>query len=128
MPVTEKLRELRLRAGISKRKLAAMLGYRGPSSYLRYEDPALYRKQTLPIDLVQRLAGVLTGLGQPAITRHEVLQLAGLEGLTPQPVQQEITAALEALSRACSQCDLETAAAYCSILSGYIALARQAKN
>lgn len=128
MAVTDKLRELRERAGLSKRKMAELLGFKGPSSYLRYEDPALYRKDMFPVDLTQRLASVLAGRGQPVISRQEVLSLAGLEALTAKPGQREIMATLEALNRSCEAGDLEAAAAYCAILGGYIALTRKPVN
>jgi transcriptional regulator with XRE-family HTH domain len=75
--VTEKLRALRHRAGLSKRQLAIAAGWRGASSYQRYENADLYRRPHLPVDICQRIADALTGKGTPPITRVEVMALAG---------------------------------------------------
>lgn len=86
-PVTESLKALRERAGLSMERLARSCGYRGASSYQRYEDAALYRRSWLPLPVVVKLAEVLTGLGEPPITRDEVLALAGLRetaGIEPE--------------------------------------------
>lgn len=37
--IHEKLKALRLRSGLSIRDIAKGMGYAGPASYLRYEDP-----------------------------------------------------------------------------------------
>jgi len=75
--VSNKLREMRLRAGLSMDKLAKALGYKGQSSYQRYEDEQLYRKQHLPNDLIEGLLEVLPGKGDPPILPAEILQLSG---------------------------------------------------
>lgn len=76
--VSEQLRVLRERADLSMDKLAKLIGMKGSSSYQRYENPTLYRRQFLPFDLVKRLVPVLAGRGSPAITPSEVLSLAGV--------------------------------------------------
>ncbi len=77
-PVTETLKTLRERAGLSMDRLARACGYKGASSYQRYENPAMYGKQWLPLPLVASVADVLTGLGEPPSARDEVLALAGI--------------------------------------------------
>jgi SOS-response transcriptional repressor LexA len=78
LPVTETLKALRERAGLSMDRLARACGYKGASSYQRYENPTMYAKPWLPLPLVASVADVLTGLGEPPITRDEVLALAGI--------------------------------------------------
>jgi phage repressor protein C with HTH and peptisase S24 domain len=78
LPVTEALKALRERAGLSMDRLARACGYKGASSYQRYENPAMYAKPWLPLTLVASVADVLTGLGDPPIERDEVLALAGI--------------------------------------------------
>lgn len=80
--VSSKLKALRERAGLSMAQLAKAIGYRGPSSYQRYEDPTLFTKSELPLPLARNLADVLAGKGSPPITREEVLLLAGISDLT----------------------------------------------
>lgn len=75
--VSNRLKELRLRAGLSMDKLAKALGYKGQSSYQRYEDSQLYKKKYLPYDLVEKLLDVLPGKGEPPILPAEVLRLSG---------------------------------------------------
>ena len=75
--VSIRLKELRLRAGLSMDKLAKALGYKGQSSYQRYEDSQLYKKKYLPYDLVEKLLDVLPGKGEPPILPGEVLRLSG---------------------------------------------------
>ena len=80
---TDKLKELRERAGLSKAQFSARLGYSFPSGYQRYEDETSYTRPFLPLDLVQKAAGVLKGLGTPPIDEDEVYELAGVRrGLT----------------------------------------------
>ena len=56
------------------------IGYKGASSYQRYEDVDLYRRKYLSPDLVEKLEPVLVGRGDPPISRDEVRALAGLSG------------------------------------------------
>ncbi len=77
-PVTERLKALRERAGLSMDRLARACGYKGASSYQRYENQATYGKPWLPLPLVAKVADALTGLGEPPITRDEVLALAAI--------------------------------------------------
>lgn len=75
--VTSTLRSLRERAGLTMAEMADLLGYKGPSSYQRYEDPGLYKKSYLPPLFVFRLLAHLPGRGSPAITEAEVENLFG---------------------------------------------------
>ena len=75
--VTKRLRELRERAGLSMSDMAEILGLKGPSSYQRYEDPALYKKDGLSNSRVMKLLSVLVGKGDPKITAEEVRKLSG---------------------------------------------------
>jgi len=79
LPVTETLKALRERAGLSMDKLAHACGYKGASSYQRYENADLYGRHWLPLPLAVKIADVLTDLGEPPITRPEVLALAGIQ-------------------------------------------------
>lgn len=81
--VTEALKGLRERAGLSMERLARACGYKGASSYQRYEDPALYHREFLPQELAVRLAEALAGRGDPPISRDEVLALAGIGASPP---------------------------------------------
>jgi SOS-response transcriptional repressor LexA len=76
--VTDELRALRERSGLSMAQVAKRLGYKGSSSYQRYEDATLFKKPYLPADLVEKLIPVFEGRGSPPIDSLEVLRLAGL--------------------------------------------------
>ncbi len=76
-PVTETLRGLRERAGLSMAEMAKLLGYKGASSYQRYEDPETYNEGYLPARFVRRLIQVLPGRGSPPITANEITILLG---------------------------------------------------
>ena len=77
--VTERVRALRKRARLSMQNLAVAVGYRGASSWQRYEDPSAYRKKHLPLDIALRLEPVLVGQGHPPIASEEVYALAGVK-------------------------------------------------
>lgn len=75
MHVTEKLRDLRTRAGLSMNACAKALGFKGPSSYQRYESPDLFKDEHLPLEIVRKLAPLFAERGIP---KEETLALAGL--------------------------------------------------
>ncbi|CAO99330.1 XRE family transcriptional regulator (plasmid) [Azospirillum brasilense] len=75
MHVTEQLRVLRNRAGLSMEKAAKAIGLKGGSSYQRYEDPNLFRDEHLPLDIAKKLADAFAEHGVP---KHETLALAGI--------------------------------------------------
>lgn len=78
-----KLKKLRERAGLSMAEVAKAAGYKAASSYQRYEDPDLYKKETLPLPLARKLADILAGKGSPPVRREEILMLAGISELSP---------------------------------------------
>jgi len=80
--LTDLLKQLRQRAGLSMDKLAKAIGLAGGSSYQRYENPALYPKEELPVPLTKALAKALAGKGSPPITSEEVMKLAGIDKLS----------------------------------------------
>jgi len=84
-PITQRLKDLRERADVSMEELAKAVGYAGASSYQRYEDPALFTKPYLPLELVMAIAPVLTGRGDPPVTADEVYALA--RAIPPGPLQ-----------------------------------------
>ena len=95
--VTSDLRDLRNRAKLSMREMAEAMGYRGVSSYQRYEEPEKFKKQFLPLDMLRRLRSTLLGKGNPPITDEEISSLCGV---TPEHV--DLGTLLEAGSKAVS--------------------------
>lgn len=77
-----RLKAMRIRAGLSMGAIAKAMGFKGASSYQRYEDETLYKKEFLPLELVRGLTTILVGRGRPPITEEQVLNLAGLDNLT----------------------------------------------
>lgn len=72
------LKKLRNRAGLSMDRLAKASGFKTASGIQRYENPTDRTSPYMPMDVVARLAGALTGLGTPPITEVEVYaELAG---------------------------------------------------
>jgi len=71
-----RLNRLRDRAGLSLRALAAKAGYAAASSIQRYADPEF--TGALGVEVAQRFAEAMEGMGDPPITRTEVLALTGL--------------------------------------------------
>lgn len=71
------LKQLRERSGLSMEAVAKAAGYRGASSYQRYEDPETFRKPYLPLDLAEKLARAMAGKGNPPIAPGEVMALTG---------------------------------------------------
>jgi phage repressor protein C with HTH and peptisase S24 domain len=76
-PIALRIKALRERAGLSMADLARALGFRGASSYQRYEDPVLFTKPYVPLDIAEKLTAALAGRGVPPISRVEVMALAG---------------------------------------------------
>lgn len=76
MPVTDQLKQLRNRSGMSMDALAKEMGYKGASSIQRYEDPAIFKKDALPFEIVEKLVPALAGKGDPPIREEEVWSLA----------------------------------------------------
>lgn len=87
-PASEKLRALRVRADLSIRELADRLGL-PHSTYASYENK--YKKQFLPIDLINSLKPILIPLGIPEL---DLISLSGLTNTsniryTPRPEARE---------------------------------------
>jgi transcriptional regulator with XRE-family HTH domain len=72
------LKRLRERAGLSMEKMANALGYKKPSGYQYYESVDKFKKETLPLDMVEGLIKILAGKGDPPITAREVFELSGI--------------------------------------------------
>lgn len=79
--VTEQLRNLRRRAGLSIDEMAHVLGdHRRPDdkrneNSANYEDGEEWSKDYFSVELTQKIANALIGLGQPAIKPDEVWAL-----------------------------------------------------
>ena len=77
--ITARVRALRKRANLSMEDMARALGYRGASSFQRYESPEHYSGGYLKRDLVAAIENVVLDKGDPPIARHEIWELAGPE-------------------------------------------------
>jgi transcriptional regulator with XRE-family HTH domain len=77
-----RLKRLRERSKLSMKAIAKALGFKGASSYQRYENPDQFTKQHLPLQMAKTLAELFAGKGTPPISKEEVLVLAGLEDLS----------------------------------------------
>lgn len=80
MTLTNKIRELRIRSGLTVAEAARRGGWKQPSSYHRYEDPTRFRRRWLPMDVAERLVAAFAGQGSPQITAEEILALAQPQG------------------------------------------------
>jgi phage repressor protein C with HTH and peptisase S24 domain len=76
MHVTQRLRALRERSGLSMAEVAREIGFKAQSSYQRYEDDTLYRRDWLDPELVEKLRKTLVGKGDPAITNDDISALS----------------------------------------------------
>ncbi|WP_119271514.1 LexA family transcriptional regulator [Taklimakanibacter deserti] len=80
IPVTERLKALRVRAGVSMAEAAAALGRKTPSGYQHYEDPKKFTKLYLPREILEKLAPLFAGRaakGEVPVTADEVWALGG---------------------------------------------------
>lgn len=104
-----RLKQLRLRAvpPISMRKTAERLGM-GHTSYGLYENPNLYKKRHLPLDLARRIAAVFADHG---IDPAEVMLLAGLTDEEAVPEARAVEAARPAVQYVSLQVALPSEAA-----------------
>jgi transcriptional regulator with XRE-family HTH domain len=86
--ITTRLREMRERAGLTMAEAAKLMGFKGASSYQRYENADTFdRKGELPPGFIKRALRVFPGLGRPPISREDVVALGG-ELLTDLNVRQ----------------------------------------
>lgn len=77
--VTTALRKLRKRGGLTIQQMAKAAGFRNGSSYQHYESPRLFKRKYLPLEVAERFANALEGLGDPPIERGEIYALSGLD-------------------------------------------------
>lgn len=83
IPVTERLKALRMRAGISMAEAAAACGYKTASGYQHYEDAKKFTKLYLPRETCEKLAPLFDGRaarGEAPVTADEVWALGGFTG------------------------------------------------
>lgn len=78
IPIYERLRELRERAGLSRDALAKAIGLKGSSSYQRYET-ADYKKKYISVEMAENISKAICGKGNPPITHDEVMNLSGVK-------------------------------------------------
>jgi hypothetical protein len=105
----DNLKALRLtaRPKLSLRKTADLLGL-GHSSYGFYENPNLFKKPHLPIDLTRKIAAVFAEYG---IDPAEVMKLAGLTEAEAEPEARDIEAARPTIHHVTLQVALPSEAA-----------------
>lgn len=73
-PVGKQLKELRERAGYSIRAACDVTGLKTPSAWKHYEDDV--NRKSMPADMVIDLLQAWVGVGDPAISTADVLQLS----------------------------------------------------
>jgi len=86
--VTAAFHTLYKRSGLAMLPLANRMGFKTSSGIQRYMDANEYKKKYFSLDLAERIAAAIVGMGDPPITRAEVLALAGIPeelGGTPNP-------------------------------------------
>lgn len=85
IPVTERLKAMRNRAGVTMRDAAKALGYKTASGYQHYEDPKKFPHNNLPHEILEKLVPLFAGRGEPPIDEEEVWDLGGrrTKGDTP---------------------------------------------
>lgn len=86
--IGEKLKALRLRAGLSMEEAAKALGFARASSYQYYESPTGYDRDRLPAHMIDKLRAAFVGKGSPPIFDADIDELAdgSAEAFTPKPV------------------------------------------
>lgn len=77
--ISNRMRKLRERSGLSIDDMAKAMGYKGASSIQRYFDAGKLKAGYLKRDFVAKVEKVLIGKGNPPITRPEIWELAGPE-------------------------------------------------
>jgi len=79
--VARRLKQIRMRAGLSIRQVAEALGMEYGSSYQHYEDR--FKKALLPLDLIMRLVPIF---GPRGIDPADLFALAGVDGPGQRPL------------------------------------------
>jgi phage repressor protein C with HTH and peptisase S24 domain len=80
IPITERLKNLRVRAGVTMAEAADALGYKTPSGYQHYEDPKKFSRPYLSREILEVLVPLFTGRaadGETPVTADEVWALGG---------------------------------------------------
>jgi phage repressor protein C with HTH and peptisase S24 domain len=77
IPVTERLKALRNRAGVTMAEAAQALGKKTPSGYQHYEDPKKFSRPYLPHEIIEKLIPLFVGHGEPPVTEEEAWNLGG---------------------------------------------------
>lgn len=86
IPVTERLKTMRNRAGVTMADAAKALGYKTPSGYQHYEDPKKFLQKYLPSEIIEMLIPLFVGRGQPPVTDEEVWDLGGRRTVGTPPI------------------------------------------
>lgn len=84
----KKLKALRERARLSVREMQEKLGIAASSTYAGWENE--YKKPYLAFDRAEKVAKALVGLGEPPITREEVMALAGVSRGAPRQEEPDL--------------------------------------
>jgi phage repressor protein C with HTH and peptisase S24 domain len=79
IPVTERLKALRVRAGVTMAEAAQALGYKTASGYQHYEDPKKFTRPYVPRETIEKLLPLLRGRGEPPIQDMEVWGVGGYD-------------------------------------------------
>jgi hypothetical protein len=83
IPVTERLKALRVRAGVSMAEAALACGFKTASGYQHYEDPKKFTKRYLTREILEKLAPLFIGRaakGEEPVTAEEFWDLGGYAG------------------------------------------------
>ena len=75
------LKALRTRAQVSAEDCAKALGYKGPTSYLRYENDKSFDGNPIPATVVMGIIPLLVGKGSPPVRMDELLSISELKGV-----------------------------------------------
>lgn len=81
IPVTERLKALRRRAGVSMAEAAVACGHKTPSGYQHYEDAKKFARSYLPREMIERLLPIFVGRsarGEAPVTAADLWELAGI--------------------------------------------------
>lgn len=84
IPVTERLKALRVRAGVSMAEAAKALGKKTASGYQHYEDSERFTKQYLPRQIMEPLAALFANRGEPPVQAIEMWRLGGYDRIPEQ--------------------------------------------
>jgi hypothetical protein len=99
IPVTERLKALRRRAGVSMAEAAAACGHKTPSGYQHYEDLKKFSRPYLPREMIERLLPIFIGRsakGEQPITEADLWELGGITKGDPPVYVESVPAASRA--------------------------------